>query len=219
MAAGLWRFRYSATNHWEYFAEGVQFWVGQNDYIHTKAQLWAYDPGLAALLEGLLGDAETPSSCHNDDWPPEAEAAGLDCANEPRRCHLAATTILPDDHSNFIGNATPATLGTDVAGAIEYRGDKDFFVFEAVQGGRYQIDVAPGTLEDPTATLHGSDGSHLGFNDDHGDTLASRLDWGAATSGPHYVTVGGWNKTGTYTLTIVGVSGGESTTTTTTTTP
>ena len=215
MAAGLWQFRYSATNHGEYFAEGVQFWVSQNDYIHTRAELWAYDPGLAALLEDLFGDIEVPSSCHHDDWPPEAEAASLDCANVPLRCYLAATTILSDDHSNFIGDASPAPLGADVVGALEYRGDKDFFVFEAVQGGLYQIDVTPGTLEDPTATLYGSDGSHLAYNDDHDATLASRLHWEATISGPHYVAVEGWNNTGTYTLTIVRGQGGEPTATTT----
>lgn len=56
---------YAIKNQAEYFAEGVQTWFDTNrtmdhdhNHIHTRAQLKAYDPGLAALMEKVLGDGE-----------------------------------------------------------------------------------------------------------------------------------------------------------------
>ena len=56
MTAGKWKDCYAADNHYEYWAEAVQSWFGtnrENDNIHnhvnTRAELKAYDPGVAAL--------------------------------------------------------------------------------------------------------------------------------------------------------------------------
>lgn len=69
MAKGLFQKTYAATNLDEYWAEGVQDWFDANltatppngihNEIGTRAQLKAYDPALAALLEKVYGD---------DDW-------------------------------------------------------------------------------------------------------------------------------------------------------
>jgi cyclophilin family peptidyl-prolyl cis-trans isomerase len=60
---GLWRNTYAATNHSEYWAEGVQCWFDDNappDALHndvrTRAQLRQYDPALAGLCEEVFGD-------------------------------------------------------------------------------------------------------------------------------------------------------------------
>ena len=106
-----------------------------------------------------------------------------------------------DDHGDRNTEATPAALGEAMAGVRDYDEDVDVFMFEAVAGELYQIDVAPGTLEDPTVTLRDADGFELAYNDDHAETPASRLYWEATNSGPHYVAVSG-HDTGTYTLTI-----------------
>ena len=74
-------------------------------------------------------------------------------------------------------------------------------MFDAVEGEVYQIDVAPGTLEDPTVALYDADGWQLDYDDDSGDSLAPRLLWPASSSGPLYVEVGGYGA-GSYTLTI-----------------
>ena len=50
-------------------------------------------------------------------------------------------------------------------------------------------------------TLRDADGLASAYNDDHAETLASRLYWEATGSGPHYVAVSGYG-TGAYTLTI-----------------
>ncbi|MBN8247143.1 MAG: hypothetical protein J0L84_06835 [Verrucomicrobia bacterium] len=63
MAAGLWKGKYAAVNHHEYFAEGVQSWFDDNrendhdhNHVNTRAELLDYDPGLAALCREVFGD-------------------------------------------------------------------------------------------------------------------------------------------------------------------
>ncbi len=67
-AKGLFKNTYAATNADEYWAEGVQDWFDSNltstppngihNEVGTRAQLKAYDPALAALLEKIYGDGE-----------------------------------------------------------------------------------------------------------------------------------------------------------------
>lgn len=65
MNAGLWKGKYAAVNHYEYFAEGVQSWFDDNrvndhdhNHVHLRSQLIEYDPGLAALCREVFGDTE-----------------------------------------------------------------------------------------------------------------------------------------------------------------
>ncbi len=65
MRAGLWTAAYASSNHHEYFAEGVQCWFdnnrendNQHNHVNTRAELEAYDPGLAALCREVFGDTE-----------------------------------------------------------------------------------------------------------------------------------------------------------------
>jgi hypothetical protein len=65
MKAGLWKGKYASVNHAEYFAEGVQSWFDNNrendhdhNHVNTRAELLAYDPGLAALCREVFKDTE-----------------------------------------------------------------------------------------------------------------------------------------------------------------
>jgi hypothetical protein len=65
MKAGLWKGKYASVNHHEYFAEGVQSWFDNNrendhdhNHVNTRAELLAYDPGLAAMCREVFGDTE-----------------------------------------------------------------------------------------------------------------------------------------------------------------
>jgi hypothetical protein len=65
MKAGLWKGKYAAINHYEYFAEGVQSWFDDNrvndhdhNHVHLRSQLIEYDPGLAAICREVFGDTE-----------------------------------------------------------------------------------------------------------------------------------------------------------------
>jgi len=60
---GLWKETYSATNHQEYWAEGVQSWFDDNrendalhNHVNTRAELKEYDVRLAKLCEQVFGD-------------------------------------------------------------------------------------------------------------------------------------------------------------------
>ena len=65
LAKGLWKGTYAGSNDREYFAEGVQSWFDNNrendgihNHVNTRAELEAYDPGLAAILKEIFGDTE-----------------------------------------------------------------------------------------------------------------------------------------------------------------
>jgi len=65
MKAGLWKGKYAAVNHYEYFAEGVQSWFDDNrvndhdhNQVHLRSQLIEYDPGLAAMCREVFGETE-----------------------------------------------------------------------------------------------------------------------------------------------------------------
>jgi len=65
MKAGLWKGKYAAVNHHEYFAEGVQSWFDNNrendhdhNHVNTREELLDYDPGLAAMCREVFGDTE-----------------------------------------------------------------------------------------------------------------------------------------------------------------
>ncbi len=65
MSAGLWKGKYAAVNHHEYFAEGVQSWFDDNrendhdhNHVNTREELLEYDPGLAALCREVFGETK-----------------------------------------------------------------------------------------------------------------------------------------------------------------
>lgn len=147
----------------------------------------------------ILGDA--PEELLADLLP-----ALIGCAPELLFLDDEAVPSDGDDHGDFIDEATPVALGdaTGAAGVLDYEGDIDIFVFEAVAGEFYQIDVALGTLTYSTVALYDAEGVELAYNDDYRVTPTSRLYWEAADSGPVYVWVGGWDSgAGPYTLTVV----------------
>ncbi len=72
-ADGTWADTYAATNHFEYWAEGVQSYLDRNltadpaDGVHgpidTEAELRAADPALHALIDRRLGTIDMPPRC------------------------------------------------------------------------------------------------------------------------------------------------------------
>ena len=113
----------------------------------------------------------------------------------------------PDDHGNDIDSATSISVGQAAGGVLEYDGDEDYFCFTAQEGVLYQIDVALGTLEDSNLLLRDADKRDLEFNDDFGNSQASRIVWAAQESGGYYLRVSSssprWEReTGSYTLTV-----------------
>jgi hypothetical protein len=65
MKRGLWKGKYSSTNHHEYWAEGVQSWFDNNrppdhdhNHVDTRKELKEYDPALAELCEYVFGETK-----------------------------------------------------------------------------------------------------------------------------------------------------------------
>ena len=76
MEAGLWVDTYANTNSAEYWAEGVQSWFNDNasaepangihNWVDTRDELEAYDPGLADLIATWFSDELWPAYCAVD---------------------------------------------------------------------------------------------------------------------------------------------------------
>lgn len=65
MAKGLWKDKYAANNHREYWAEAVQSYFDDNrppdrdhNHVNTRKELFEYDPVLANIVKEQLGDIE-----------------------------------------------------------------------------------------------------------------------------------------------------------------
>ena len=88
MEAGLWRGAYAASNAREYWAEAVMAWFalrGANTIgATTRSSLWSYDPGVAALIHEVFGDAEVSASCHKE-FSVQGTLVGPDGATAGRR--------------------------------------------------------------------------------------------------------------------------------------
>lgn len=123
MKAGLWAGKYPSVNHHEYFAEGVQSWFDDNrendhdhNHVNTRAELLAYDPGLASLCHEVFGDTKLkytkpqtrltghlagydPSRAPKFEWPGRLKAV--------REIIRAAAVKRSDEANANSGGSTP----------------------------------------------------------------------------------------------------------------
>ena len=207
--------------------EGVIDYEGDSDYFRFTAEeglLYQIDVTLGTLTDSVLTQylemvgPKQWSVETNDDYEdslasriiweaPESGDYYLVVNGGVRYDQVGSYTLtvshstVVDDHGNDIDDATVAAVGADVRGALDYDGDIDYFRFTAEEGQLYQIDVALGTLVDSELELLGADGWRLSYNDDHGDSLASRIVWEAPASGAYHLEVLGYGA-GSYTLTV-----------------
>lgn len=209
--------------------EGVLEHGGDIDMFVFEAQEGAFyriDAGLGTLDDSILRllDADWWELAYNDDYDDtlasriewEAPAAGnYYVAVEGWGGTGSYTlTITPmanvDDHGDRLppdADATSAVVGGSIEGELHNAADVDVFVFEAEEGALYRIDVDLETLADSELTLYDTEGSVLDYNDDNGDSTASRIGWQAPAAGDYYLAVAGWGgETGSYSLTITVVA-------------
>ena len=105
-------------------------------------------------------------------------------------------------NSDGVEGAVRLGLGEGVEGVLESDWDAGVFVFGAVEGQLYEIEVELGSLSDSTLAVCDADGYELAYNDDWPDGgLESRLFWGAPVGGDYFVEVSGYGE-GSYTLTV-----------------
>lgn len=91
MTEGLWTGKYAATNHHEYWAEGVQSYFDTNrpadhdhNHVDTREELEEYDPRLFALIdETFRGNEWRYSAPHERDAAGRRHLAGYDPESAP----------------------------------------------------------------------------------------------------------------------------------------
>ena len=144
-------------------------------------------------------------SRHDDtaDTPPPTPSPATPMPAAATPVHVAPP--LSDDHANVNADATPIGIGQEMAGALEFDGDVDYFMFEAEVKEIYQIDTTLGTLEYSDLDLYDSNGERFVINEHRRARAAARLDWQAVETAPYYVRVRGYG-TGSYTLTVTTVA-------------
>ncbi|MCS6859973.1 MAG: hypothetical protein NZT92_06605, partial [Abditibacteriales bacterium] len=103
MRAGRWKNTYAATNHHEYWAEGVQSWFDtnrENDSVHnhvdTRAELKGYDPELAQLLHEVFGDRAWRYVKPSKRQPPSPHLVGYNPKNAPQFQWPARLVLIPN---------------------------------------------------------------------------------------------------------------------------
>ena len=190
----------------------VDFFVFQAD----EGEFYRIDVALGTLSDSLVGlyDADEWLLSFNDDhgdtlasriiWeaPRSGEFyVGVEGYDTGSFTLTLAVADVTDDHAGTVEGATTLMIGESAPGALDYTDDIDFFVFRAEEGVLYQIDVALGTLSDSLVGLYDADAQELAYNDDHGNSLASRIVWEAPRSGTYYVAVEGYDI-GSYSLTV-----------------
>ena len=124
MSDGLFDNTYAASNHEEYWAEGVQAYFGINaegpvggDGVHnqidTRAELQAYDPPLFDLIHGIFPD---------DVDIPCPETAPCNCSDAGVQAVCAAfagPVAQPTDPTAVPTTPAPAALENDAAAAVK----------------------------------------------------------------------------------------------------
>lgn len=106
-----------------------------------------------------------------------------------------------DDHGDTVATATPAVVGSEVAGEIAEGADADVFRIVVLRRGTLTV-YTTGSV-DTVGRLKREDGSTLAFNDDANYPVESNFRIEADVArGTYYVKVTGYNETatGSYTL-------------------
>ena len=188
----------------------------------TEGELYQIDVALGTLADSVvtLYDADGRELAANDDYEDSLASRVFWVAPSTGNYYVKVSSWgaytgsytltvvvsdVVDDHADDIDDATSVLVGEPVLGVVDYPGDIDFFVFEAIEGELYQIDVALGTLPDSVVTLYHVDGSELAANDDYQDSPASRILWTAPSTGSYYIKVSSWYPEGTGTYTLISI--------------
>lgn len=111
---------------------------------------------------------------------------------------------LEDDYGDSAMAATLIEVGEIVDGDIEDGDDVDFFLLQPTAKMRYSISVSLDTLFDSQVSLWDAGGKLVVYNDDFGNSFASRIEWTAPDAGSYFISVenADYVSTGSYGLFI-----------------
>lgn len=190
------------------YADDVDVFVFQA----TENQLYEISVDLGTLVDSIVTvyDKDETQLARNDDQEASLDSRLVWRAPSSSDYYVAVegydagtyqVTVelsdVVDDHSDRIDSEVSRVgVGEAAGGVLDYPDDADFFVFAAIEGMLYQIDVTD-TLISPVVQVYDTDENFLAWGD-WGEPLVSLK---APTSGDYYVGVSG-TGTGSYTLTV-----------------
>lgn len=177
-------------------------------FLETLSDLEEIESQISEDVLAVLDDYGCRFTASEDSWGEDQITAEVATVAPEVIKSLETVVEGEDDHGDDVDSATAMWYIESLGAMVDHGGDVDYFVFEAVEGEVYQIDVSLGTLGDSTLTLYDADGWLLAHNDNYDDNLASRIVWEAPSSGSFYVAAGGYG-TGSYTLTISAPDGAD----------
>ncbi|RCS53068.1 hypothetical protein DTL42_07980 [Bremerella cremea] len=125
--------------------------------------------------------------------------------NEGAKSNLVGTSVTviqPDDHANTASGATLISVGSPLAGKLNYGGDVDYFRFSAEAGKTYVIDTNHNSLSASVLTLYSSNGASQLAQDT--SSAGTKVVWTATTSGTVYFSVKGADSSqmGNYSVSV-----------------
>ncbi len=134
--------------------------------------------------------------------PPNTTGADATAATEgPSKPRFGVDNESPA-HGHDRASATPLAAAGSVSGAAS-SGDSDWFVFDAVTGGTYAIDVAPESEGEFTVAVFDEEGEVSGLPVVPVGVLGGAVIWAAPTSGQYWLRVTGkWAVPFAYTLRV-----------------
>ena len=108
-------------------------------------------------------------------------------------------TVVSDDHGDTRQEATEVGLPSDTQGTLEKRGDDDYFRLSVPHSGLLTVETTGST--DTYGTLYTAEGGWLDSDYDSGSGDNFHISR-EVSAGTHYVRVGGFLTTGSYTLRV-----------------
>ena len=113
--------------------------------------------------------------------------------------------VIEDDFADDAEGAQVIAADETIRGEIELSGDVDWFQFESETGRAYEVSVLlNGSLDDSVVAILAEDGEMvLGFDDDSGRGLGSKVTFVPAAGGTNFIEVAGFGASvGTYDLLV-----------------
>jgi cysteine-rich repeat protein len=130
----------------------------------------------AGLSDARAPDARAPDA--QEVTPTRDAGITPSDASHPVTDAGSVTPPPPDDHGNWVDEASPVQLGHSLRGVVNYGGDEDFFSFTTTTEGLYSA-YTTGRI-DTFCVMHSSAGRPLFEDDDSGEghncKIAERLE-------------------------------------------
>lgn len=196
------------------YTGSLRFWVSEPIAAGATAQL-------STVITSLIGSASAAVA----EAAPASESSGMlygqvdstggvaepDNANNitTQGVDICVATNDAYESDDTVETAALIEPGQSQLHNMKGPGETDWIKFNAMAGQSYALQTSElGPSGDTFLYLYDTDGAALvASNDDHADTLASRIEWTAETSGTYYALVKHWNPNAggcgtTYTVTL-----------------